>query len=122
MTDKPLQIRNNTADFLVFTAQADEQGIEVRFEDKTVWLTQQMTAELFQLGVPAVSQHLKNIFERNALGRGSVVRNLLNSAAAPCARQAVVKSSLTTAATAAHCGCSPEGTPDSVLPTGWVSR
>ena len=37
--NKKLQIRNSTAEFLVFTAQAGEKGIEVRIEDETVWLT-----------------------------------------------------------------------------------
>ena len=41
-------IRNSTAEFLIFTGQAGEQSIEARYEDETVWLTQQLMAELFQ--------------------------------------------------------------------------
>ncbi|NCC23378.1 MAG: cell filamentation protein Fic [Alphaproteobacteria bacterium] len=81
MTDKLLQIRNSTAEFLIFTAQAGEQGIEVRFEGGTVWLTQKMLAELFQIGVPTVSEHLKNIFESNELEKESVVRKFRTTAA-----------------------------------------
>jgi hypothetical protein len=81
MTDKPFQIRNSTAEFLIFTAQAGNQGIEVRFEDDTVWLTQKMMGELFQVSVPAISQHLKNVFESEELERDSVVKKFLTTAA-----------------------------------------
>ncbi|NCC62843.1 MAG: hypothetical protein EOM12_18410 [Verrucomicrobiae bacterium] len=67
MTEKSLHIRNSTAEFLIFTAQAGTQEIEVRVEDETVWLTQKMMAELFQISVPAISQHLKNILESKEL-------------------------------------------------------
>ena len=39
MKEKKLQIRNSTAEFLIFTKQAGESTIEVRVEDETVWLT-----------------------------------------------------------------------------------
>nr|WP_300971389.1 RhuM family protein [Thiocapsa sp.] len=81
MTDKPLQIRNSTAEFLIFTAQAGEQGIEVRFEDETVWLTQKMMAELFGVDVRTVSEHLGNIFASNELQQASVVRKFRSTAA-----------------------------------------
>ncbi len=41
-------IRNSTAEFLIFTAQAGDDSIEVRVEDETVWLTQKLMAESFQ--------------------------------------------------------------------------
>ena len=40
MTEKTLQIRNSTADFLVFTKQNSQDTIEVRVQDENVWLTQ----------------------------------------------------------------------------------
>ncbi len=43
----PLTIKNSTAEFLIFTIQAGENGIEVRYEDDTIWLTQKLMAELF---------------------------------------------------------------------------
>ena len=39
MSNKKLQIRNSTAEFLIFTNQAQEQGIEVLVKDETVWLS-----------------------------------------------------------------------------------
>ena len=50
--NKKLQIRNSTAEFLTFASQNEGNSIEVRFEDNTLWLTQQLIAELFQTSVP----------------------------------------------------------------------
>ena len=43
-----LMIRNSTAEFLMFTTDSRQNGLEVRFQDETVWLTQKLMAELFQ--------------------------------------------------------------------------
>jgi hypothetical protein len=45
-----LQIHNSTAEFIIFTAQSGEESIEVRYEDKTVWLTQKLMAAEKQEG------------------------------------------------------------------------
>ena len=75
MTDDSKRlIRNSTAEFLIFTAQAGEQSIEARYEDETVWLTQKLMAELFAVDVRTVSEHLKNIFSSGELGEDSVIR------------------------------------------------
>ena len=58
-----LTIRNSTAEFLIFTQQAGENGIEVRYEEGSIWLTQKLMAELFDVTTSAINQHLKNIFE-----------------------------------------------------------
>lgn len=55
---KDLTIRNSTAEFLIFTSQAGEESIEVKFEDETVWLTQKMLAKLFDVDVRTVNKHL----------------------------------------------------------------
>ena len=72
--DKTLQIRNSTAEFLVFTSQAGENSIEVRVEDETVWLTQKLIAELFDVTVPTVNEHLKNIYNQQELVREATIR------------------------------------------------
>jgi hypothetical protein len=74
-------IRNSTAEFLIFTAQAGEQSIEARYEDETVWLTQKLIAELFAVDVRTVSEHLKNIFSSGELGEDSVIRKFRITAA-----------------------------------------
>ena len=55
------QIRNSTTEFLIFTGQAGEQSIEARHEDETIWLTQQLMAELFQVQPQNITMHLKNM-------------------------------------------------------------
>jgi hypothetical protein len=79
--EKKLQIRNSTAEFLVFTSQAGEKGIEVRVEDATVWLTQKLIGVLFNVTVPTVNEHLKNIFSSGEVQKNSVVRKFRTTAA-----------------------------------------
>ena len=67
-----LMIRNSTAEFLMFTADSRQDGLEVRFQDETVWLTQKLMAELFQCSTDNVSLHLKNIFKDGELLKKSV--------------------------------------------------
>ncbi len=74
MKNKKLQIRNSTAEFLVFTKQAGQNSIEVRVENETVWLTQKLIANLFDINVRTISEHFKNIFKSNELDKNSVVR------------------------------------------------
>ncbi|NDV83149.1 virulence RhuM family protein [Bacteroides sp. 51] len=78
---KKFQIRNSTAEFLVFTSQSGENTIEVRIQDETVWLTQNLIAELFQTTKQNVSLHLKNIFHDGELDENSVVKDFLTTAA-----------------------------------------
>lgn len=67
-----LQIRNSTIDFLVFTRDAHEEGIEVRVQDHDVWLTQKAIGQLFDVDRSVVTKHLKNIFECGELDENSV--------------------------------------------------
>ena len=62
-----LQIRNSTVDFLVFTKDAHEDGIEVRVQDHDVWLTQKAIAQLFDVDRSVVTKHLKNVYESGEL-------------------------------------------------------
>ena len=66
-----LQIRNSTVDFLVFTRDAREEGIEVRVQDQDVWLTQKAIGQLFDVDRSVVTRHLKNIFESGELAEDS---------------------------------------------------
>src|SRR5579863_9349637 len=72
--EKKLQIRNSTAEFLIFTRQAGEDGIEVRVAEETVWLTQKLMAALFEVDVRTVNEHLGNIFAGTELREISVIR------------------------------------------------
>jgi len=67
-------IRNSTVEFLVFTSQSDEKSIEARYEDETVWLTQKLMAELFEVDVRTISEHLGNIYKSRELLANTTVR------------------------------------------------
>ena len=68
--EKKLQIRTSTAEFLIFTRQAGEDGIEVRVAEETVWLTQKLMAALFELTVPTIGEHLAKLYsEKNNWNR-----------------------------------------------------
>ena len=70
-----LQIRNSTAEFLIFTTQTGENSIEVRFEDENVWLTQKMMWALFDVSIPTINEHLKNTFHSWELEEKWVIRD-----------------------------------------------
>jgi hypothetical protein len=63
--------------FLIYQAEDGAIKIDVRFENETVWLTQQAMAELFQTTVPNISMHLRNIFEEGELRQSATVQNYL---------------------------------------------
>ena len=67
------QIRNSTVDFLVFTRDAHEDGIEVRVQD--VWLTQKAIAQLFEVDRSVVTKHLKNVYESGELSEAATCAN-----------------------------------------------
>ena len=68
-------IRNSTSEFLIFTSQDGKNSIEARYEDETIWLTQKLIAELFEVDVRTVNEHLKNIFKQNELVAEATIRN-----------------------------------------------
>lgn len=72
---KKLQIRNSTAEFLIFTLQTGKDGIEVRFENETIWLSQKLMAVLFDCSTDNISLHLKNIFKSGELNENSVAED-----------------------------------------------
>ena len=72
-----LQIRNSTVDFLVFTRDAHEEGIEVRVQDHDLWLTQNAIGQLFDVDRSVITKHLKNIYESGELSEDATCANLL---------------------------------------------
>lgn len=72
---KKLTIKNSAAEFFIFTSQAGEDGIEVRVQDENVWLTQKLIAKLFDVNIPNINEHLRNIFLSKELDENSVIRN-----------------------------------------------
>ena len=64
---KELQIRNSTAEFLIFQAEDKAQGVQVFYKDETIWASQKAIAALFDCSTDNVSLHLKNVFESGEL-------------------------------------------------------
>ena len=58
-----LQIRNSTAEFLIFTKQNKEKTIEVVVDEDSVWLSQKLIAELFDTTRNNITMHLGNILD-----------------------------------------------------------
>ena len=67
--------------FLVYEAEDGRIKIDVRLEDETVWLTQQLMADLFQTTKQNIGQHLRNVFLERELRENSVVKKFFTTAA-----------------------------------------
>ncbi|MDI9312312.1 MAG: virulence RhuM family protein [Limnohabitans sp.] len=72
--DKKIQIRNSTAEFLIFTNQSKTSTIEVRYEDETIWLSQKLMAELFDVEVNTINYHLKEIYKSGEIKEERTIR------------------------------------------------
>ena len=78
---KKLQIHNSTVEFLIFQLESKEEGIEVLYQDETLWLTQDAIATLFDKGRSTIAEHLQNIFQSLELQEDSVCRKFRRTAA-----------------------------------------
>ncbi len=76
MSNKELYIRSSSAEFLIFKLQEKEDGIQVRYENENLWMTQKAMAELFDCSTDNISLHLKNIFESGELDKNSVTEKI----------------------------------------------
>ena len=72
--EKNLLIRNSTAEFLTFELQSQQDSIEVRYEDETIWLTQKMMSMLFDVSIKTINEHLQNIYASGELEKEATVR------------------------------------------------
>ena len=75
-----LRIRNSTAEFLTFAYQTGGDGVEVRVQDSTIWLSQKNIGQLFETTPENVLMHLKNIFAGAELAEDSVAKVFLATA------------------------------------------
>ena len=73
---KRREIRNSTAEFLIFQIEGKEQGVEVIYKDKTVWCTQKAMGMLFDCSTDNIGLHLKNIFASGELVKDSVTEKI----------------------------------------------
>lgn len=72
-------VRSSAAEYLTFVAATGggSASVEMRYEDGNLWLTQKMMATLYDVSVPAISQHLKRIYADNELAREATVKQYL---------------------------------------------
>ena len=77
---KDLMIRSSAEEFITFKLQEKDKGIQVRYENETLWMTQKAMAELFDVQRPAITKHLNNIFKENELDRNSVCSKMEHTA------------------------------------------
>lgn len=75
-------IHSSSAEYLTYVAAqgGDEKSFEIRYEDENIWLSQKMMAELYDVSVSAINQHLKSIFSDGELIEDSVVKKFLITA------------------------------------------
>lgn len=77
---KELSIQDEFSEFLLYTAPNGDVKVEIFFHNENVWLMQKRMAEIFNVNIPAISKHLKNIFESGELQKSSVISILETTA------------------------------------------
>jgi len=75
--ENKLTIRNTTAEFLTFAYQTGGDGIEVRVQDGTVWLSQKLIASLFDTSAENVITHIKNIITESEIDEAATTKDFL---------------------------------------------
>ena len=70
------EIRNSTAEFLIFQIEGKEQGVEVYYKDKTVWCTQKAMGMLFDCTSDNISVHLQNIYDTDELKKEATTEKI----------------------------------------------
>lgn len=74
------EIRNSTAEFLIFQVESQENGIEVMYAEKTIWCTQDAIAMLFDKSRSTIAEHLLHIFNEGELQKDTVCRKFRRTA------------------------------------------
>ncbi|PKO54894.1 MAG: cell filamentation protein Fic [Betaproteobacteria bacterium HGW-Betaproteobacteria-2] len=67
-------VRSSAAEYLTFVAASGQGGVEAVYADESIWLTQKMLAQLYDVNVRTVNEHLKKIFADSELQEDSVIR------------------------------------------------
>ena len=73
---KKIEIRNSTAEFLVFMAEGKENGVQVVYKDETIWCTQKAMATLFDVDKSGISRHIKKILSDGELSTDTTVAKI----------------------------------------------
>ena len=73
---KKIEIRNSTAEFLIFMAEGKENGVQVVYKDETIWCTQKAMATLFDVDKSGISRHIKKILSDGELSTDTTVAKI----------------------------------------------
>ncbi len=74
-----ITIRSSTAEYLTYVAATGNapESYEMRYENENIWLTQRMMAELYDVSVANINQHIQKIFDDGELDKASTIKNYL---------------------------------------------
>ena len=74
-----ITVRSSAAEYLTFIAATGDnsESIEMRYEDENIWLTQRMMAELYDVSVSAINQHLKRSYDDGELTQEATIKKYL---------------------------------------------
>ena len=78
--DIKIKVPQEFSNFVIFKIEDAKVNIDVKFQDETLWLTQKQIAELFEVNVPAISKHFKNIFDTKELVEDAVISKMETTA------------------------------------------
>ena len=75
--NKGITIRSSAAEYLTYVAAVGDQpdAIEIRYEDENVWLTQKMMAQLYDVDVRTINEHITHVFNDGELEPEATIRN-----------------------------------------------
>jgi hypothetical protein len=73
---KQLSVKNSTIQFLAFVSERGGDTVDIAFQNGDLWATQKAMSALFGVQVPAISKHIKNIFEEGELDENTTVSKM----------------------------------------------
>ena len=68
-----ISIRSSAAEYLTFVASSGEEGVELRYENENIWLTQKLMAALYDVDISTINQHIKKIYDDSELSESSTI-------------------------------------------------
>ena len=66
----------NEIQFILYQLPDDDGKVQVVIKNETIWATQKALAQLFGVGIPAISKHLKNIFDSGELDKDATISKM----------------------------------------------
>jgi len=71
---RKMKINPQNSQIIIYKTEDGRTKIDVRFDGETVWLTQKLLAQLFQVTVPTINEHIKNIYKEAELKENATIR------------------------------------------------